>query len=128
MQLPELLTVAVILLCFILGSCIIDALALVMLTIPILLPVVQRLTWAGSRENALIWFGVLTVMVVQMGVITPPVGVNVYVVSGIARDMPLQRIFRGALPYVWLLLLATLITLLCPNIALWLPTFMKSWS
>ena len=128
MQLPELLTVAVILLCFILGSCIIDALALVMLTIPILLPVVQRLTWAGSRENALIWFGVLTVMVVQMGVITPPVGVNVYVVSGIARDMPLQRIFRGALPYVWLLLLATLITLLCPNIALWLPMFMKSWS
>ena len=73
-------------------------------------------------------FGVLTVMVVQMGVITPPVGVNVYVVSGIARDMPLQRIFRGALPYVWLLLLATLITLLCPNIALWLPMFMKSWS
>ena len=128
MQLPELLTVTVILLCFILGSCIIDALALVMLTIPILLPVVQRLTWAGSRENALIWFGVLTVMVVQMGVITPPVGVNVYVVSGIARDMPLQRIFRGALPYVWLLLLATLITLLCPNIALWLPTVMKSWS
>ena len=124
MQLPELLTVSLILLGFIIGSCVIDALALVMLTIPILLPVVQKLTWAGSREQTLIWFGVLLVTVVQMGVITPPVGVNVYVVSGIARDVPLQKIFRGALPFFWLLVLAAIFLMLVPSASLWLPTVM----
>ena len=124
MQLPELLTVSVILIVFIIGSCVIDALALVMLTIPILLPVVQKLTWAGNVEQTLIWFGVLLVTVVQMGVITPPVGVNVYVVSGIARDVPLQKIFRGALPFFWLLVLAAIFLMLVPSASLWLPQTM----
>ena len=124
MQLPELLTVSIILIVFIIGSCVIDALALVMLTIPILLPVVQKLTWAGNVEQTLIWFGVLLVTVVQMGVITPPVGVNVYVVSGIARDVPLQKIFRGALPFFWLLVLAAIFLMLVPSASLWLPQTM----
>ncbi len=124
MKLPELLTIALILFGFIIGSCFIDALALVMLTIPILLPVVQKLTWAGNKEQTLIWFGVLMVTVVQMGVITPPVGVNVYVVSGIARDVPLQKIFRGALPFFWLLVLAAVFLTLVPSASLWLPTIM----
>lgn len=126
LQLPDLVTVSLILLVFVLASCFIDALALVMLTIPILLTVVQKLTWAGNVEQTLIWFGVLIVTVVQMGVITPPVGVNVYVVSGIARDVPLQKIFRGAMPFFWLLIVASLLVMFFPQLALWLPEVMKS--
>ena len=70
------------------------ALALILLTIPIFLPV--AVTVLGYDP---IWFGVIIVMVVAMGVITPPVGMNVYIVKGIARDVPLETIFRGIWPF-----------------------------
>ena len=105
-QMPQAVTLSVIILGFIIASCFIDALALVMLTIPILLPVVQKFTFGGGGEQTMIWFGTLIVLVTQIGVITPPVGVNVYVVGGIARDIPLQKIFRGAMPYFLLILIA----------------------
>lgn len=120
-NLPELVTLAIITIGFILAGCVIDALALVMLTIPILLPVVEKFTLIGGREPTLIWFGVLVVLVTQIGVITPPVGVNVYVVGGIARDIPLQKIFRGAFPFFWLIVLASILLVLFPQLALWLP-------
>ena len=71
-----------------------DALALVLLTIPIFYPVVANLGYDP------IWFGVMIVLVTQMGVITPPVGVCVYVVSGMERDVPLETIFRGCMPFL----------------------------
>ncbi len=120
-NLPELVTLAIIMVGFILAGCVIDALALVMLTIPILLPVVEKFALIGGREPTLIWFGVLVVLVTQIGVITPPVGVNVYVVGGIARDIPLQKIFRGAFPFFWLIVLASILLVVFPQLALWLP-------
>ena len=92
-----------------------------MLTIPILLPVVQKFTFGGGGEQTMIWFGTLVVLVTQIGVITPPVGVNVYVVGGIARDIPLQKIFRGAMPFLLALAAAALLILFFPAIATWLP-------
>jgi C4-dicarboxylate transporter DctM subunit len=71
-----------IILVYLLGGCVIDALALIMLTVPIFYPVVLSLGYDP------IWFGVIIVLVTQIGVITPPVGVNVYVVSGVARTSP----------------------------------------
>ena len=86
--------------------------------IPIFFPVVQALGFDP------IWFGVVIVLITEMGVITPPVGINVYVVYGIAKDVPLENIFRGVFPMLVALLLCNLILLLFPQIALFLPSLM----
>lgn len=100
---------------YLIAGCFVDALALILLTIPIFYPVVTNLGYDP------IWFGVMIVLVTQMGVITPPVGVCVYVVSGIERDVPLETIFRGALPFLLALLVVAILLILFPSIALFLP-------
>jgi len=107
-----------IILVYLFGGCFMDALAMIMLTIPIFFPVVQTLGFDP------IWFGVVIVLVTEMGVITPPVGINVYVVYGVAKDVPLENIFRGVFPMLLALLLCNLILLLFPQIALFLPSLM----
>ncbi|MCP4681702.1 MAG: TRAP transporter large permease subunit, partial [Desulfobacterales bacterium] len=72
-----------------------------------------------------IWFGVVIVLITEMGVITPPVGVNVYVVFGVAKDVPLETIFKGVSPMLLALLLCNLIILVFPEIALFLPGLMR---
>ncbi len=104
---------------YLLGGCFIDALALIMLTIPIFYPIVIQLGYDP------IWFGVIIVLVTQIGVITPPVGVNVYVVSGVARDVPLDVIFKGVLPLLFALIVGTLILIPFQQLALFLPNLIK---
>jgi len=104
---------------YLIGGCFIDALALIMLTIPIFYPVVVHLGYDP------IWFGVIIVMVTQIGVITPPVGINVYVVSGVARDVPLHVIFKGVVPMLIALIVATLLLIPFPQIALFLPSLIR---
>ena len=101
---------------FVIAGCFVDALALVLLTIPIFYPVVTELGYDP------IWFGVIIVVITQMGVISPPVGVNVYVVSGIERDVPLQTVFRGALPFLGALIVAAIILVAFPQVAVFLPS------
>jgi TRAP-type C4-dicarboxylate transport system permease large subunit len=93
-----------------------DALPMIMLTVPIFLPIVLKLGFDP------IWFGVMIIFVMQLGLITPPVGMNCYVISGIARDVPLQTIFRGSAPFIIPLLLAIAICTAFPILATWLPT------
>ncbi len=114
---PALIMFFIILVYFV-GGCFIDALALIMLTIPIFFPVVIELGYDP------IWFGVVIVMVTQIGVITPPVGVNVYVVSGVARDVPLNTIFKGVVPMLIAMIIATLLLIPFPWIALYLPSLL----
>jgi C4-dicarboxylate transporter, DctM subunit len=104
---------------YLVAGCFVDALALVFLTVPIFYPVILKLNYD------LVWFGVIIVVVTQMGVITPPVGVNVYVVSGIARDVPMQGIFRGSMPFLWALIVASAILVAFPQIATFLPNLAK---
>ena len=119
LTLPSWMIIAFIIFFFLAAGCFVDALALIMLTIPILYPVVTGLGYDP------VWFGVIVVIVTQMGVISPPVGVNVYVVSGIERDVPLQVIFRGALPFLAVLVLAAAIIMMFPAISLWLPNLLS---
>ena len=119
LDLHRSLIMLLIIVIYIVGGCFIDALALVMLTTPIFYPVIVRLGFDP------IWFGVMIVMLTQIGVITPPVGVNVYVVSGVARDVPLHVIFKGVIPLLIALIVATLLLIPFPQIALFLPGFMK---
>jgi TRAP-type C4-dicarboxylate transport system permease large subunit len=118
-NLPAYMIMGMIILVYLLGGCVIDALALIMLTVPIFYPVVLSLGYDP------IWFGVIIVLVTQIGVITPPVGVNVYVVSGVARDIPLHVIFKGVIPLLVALIAATLLMLPFPEIALFLPNMMR---
>ncbi len=119
LPLPNWAIMGVVILVYLFGGCFMDALAMIMLTIPIFFPVSQALGYDP------IWFGVVIVLITEMGVITPPVGVNVYVVSGVAKDVPLEDIFRGVLPMLLALLLCNMILLFFPQIALFLPGLMR---
>jgi C4-dicarboxylate transporter DctM subunit len=119
LPLPPHAIIGVIILVYLIGGCFMDALAMIMLTIPIFFPVVQALGFDP------IWFGVVIVLITEMGVITPPVGINVYVVYGVARDVPLEKIFRGVFPMLISLLVCNLLLILFPQIALWLPSLMR---
>ena len=99
---------------FIMGM-LMDALPMMMLTVPIFLPIMTQL---GFDE---IWFGIIIIVVMQLGLITPPVGSSCYVISGIARDVPLLKIFKGSLPFCIPLLLTIILLAIFPQIALWLP-------
>ena len=107
---------AVIIFIYFLGGFFMDSMALIVVTIPIFFPIVQKLGFDP------IWFGVIIVLVAEMGVITPPVGVNVFVIKGIAPDIPLNVIFRGILPFLAALIILTIIITLIPQIATFLPS------
>jgi len=102
---------------FVLG-CLLDSLAMILLTIPIVFPIIKALGYDP------VWFGIIIVMVVELGLITPPIGMNVFVIKGIARDVPLATIFRGAMPFVVAQIGLILILVAFPGIALWLPSTM----
>lgn len=118
-DLPPYAIMGLIILVYLVGGCFIDALALIMLTVPIFYPVVTTLGYDP------VWFGVVIVMVTQIGVLTPPVGVNVYVVSSVADGVPLETIFKGVLPLLAALLVATLLLIPFPQMALFLPGLMR---
>ncbi len=115
LPLPGWSVMGLVILFYLLAGCFVDALGLILLTIPIFYPVVMQLGYDP------IWFGVIIVIITQMGVISPPVGVCVYVVSGIERDVPLQTIFRGALPFLLALIVAAIILVAFPQLCLFLP-------
>jgi tripartite ATP-independent transporter DctM subunit len=117
LPLPSWAIMIVVMFFFFIGGCFMDALGMILLTIPIFFPVAVALGYDP------IWFGVVIVLVTELGVITPPVGINVYVVSGIAQDVPLEKIFKGAFPFVLTLLTYLIIMLFFPQIALFLPSF-----
>jgi len=115
LPLSPMAIMGVIIFIYLLGGCFMDALALITLTIPIFYPAILAL---GFNP---IWFGVIIVLVTEMGVITPPVGVNVYVIKGIAPDVPLQTIFRGIIPFLGAQLATAAILIFFPQLATFLP-------
>jgi tripartite ATP-independent transporter DctM subunit len=100
---------------YFIGGFFMDSMALIVVTIPIFYPVVAKLGFDP------IWFGVVVVIVAEMGVITPPVGVNDFVIKGIAPEIPLYTIFRGIFPYLYALVILTAILMAFPKLATWLP-------
>jgi len=122
LDLPPYLILSAIIAVYFVGGCVMDALALVMLTIPIFYPVIMDLGYDP------VWFGVIIVLVTQMGVITPPVGINVYVVYGVSQSavggIPLERIFKGILPFLVAIIVGTALMVIFPQIILYLPNKM----
>ena len=115
LPLPPLLILACIILIYAFGGLFMDALAFMMLTISIFFPVAMRLGYDP------IWFGVLIVIVTEIGAITPPVGINVFVISGVAKDVPIQEIFKGILYFLTAFVVLMILLICFPQIALFLP-------
>ena len=119
LPLPPSVTMIGILLMLMVMGCFVDALAMVLLTIPIFYPAAISLGFDGT------WFGVIMTLALGMGVLTPPVGANVYVVYAVDKDTPVMDIFRGVWPYLIGLWICCLILLAFPQVALFLPGLIK---
>ncbi len=113
----------IILLCimgiYLAGGCIMDPLSFLIITIDIFFPMITK---AGFDP---IWFGVIIVILLEAGSITPPVGLNVYVIKGIAHDVDLHTIFKGIFPFLGAMLIGLLVLILFPDIVLFLPGLVK---
>jgi C4-dicarboxylate transporter, DctM subunit len=103
-------------------GCIMDSMAMVLLTVPILFPLMCGPTGLGFDP---VWFGVMIVIVVEMGMITPPVGMNVFVIKGMAPDVPTYSIFKGILPFLYADMFQVIILTMFPAVVLWLPNVFK---
>ncbi len=100
---PDLSIVLAVLLLYVLLGCVMDELSMLMLTLPVIFPAVMALDlWGLMGQEKAIWFGILVLTTVSIGMLAPPVGLNVYVVNNLARDVPMSETYRGVLPFlVW---------------------------
>jgi tripartite ATP-independent transporter DctM subunit len=109
---------ALIMLMYLVLGCLMDAMAMIILTVPIVFPVITALGFDP------IWFGVIIVMTVELGLIHPPVGMNVFVIKSVVKDVSFATIFRGVVPFILTDLVRLVILIALPIIALWLPSHM----
>jgi tripartite ATP-independent transporter DctM subunit len=118
LALPKMVILSGIIIIFIILGCVMDCYAIMILTVPILFPVIEAMQFDP------IWFGVLMVIVLEIGLITPPVGLNVFVLKSAAPDVPLTVIFKGIWPFLLTALVAIVLLTVFPQIALFLPSLM----
>jgi tripartite ATP-independent transporter DctM subunit len=118
---PPLAVIVAILAFYVLLGCVMDELSMIVLTIPILFPAVMALDLYGlDATGKATWFGILVLCVVEIGLIAPPVGLNVYVVNSHARDVPMAETYRGVLPFLAADAVRVTLLLLFPAVSLWL--------
>jgi len=116
---PPLLVLSMILVIYILLGCVMDSLAMILLTIPIFYPMVMGLDFFGLPDaDKSVWFGILALMVVEIGLVHPPVGMNVYIINRLARDVPLVETFKGVVPFLISDLIRIVLMVLFPAISL----------
>jgi len=118
--LPPYVVLAGMLLTYILLGAVMDELAMILLTLPVFVPIVLALDFAMSPEDVAIWFGILVLIVVGIGLAAPPIGLNVFIVSKIAGDIPITAAYRGVLPFVCADLVRLVIVAAIPALSLWL--------
>jgi C4-dicarboxylate transporter DctM subunit len=116
---PLMVVVAIMLFYVVLGA-VMDELSMILLTIPIFFPMIMGLDFGMPKESVAIWFGIMVLMTVGFGLLAPPVGLNVYVVNGMAKDVPIAESYRGVMPFLISDTVRTIILLLFPSISLWL--------
>jgi C4-dicarboxylate transporter, DctM subunit len=109
---------ALIMIMYLVLGCLMDALAMIILTVPIVFPVIKELGFDP------IWFGVIIVMVAELGLIHPPVGMNIFVIKSVVEDVKISTIFRGVLPFIATDILRLILLIAFPILALWLPSKM----
>jgi C4-dicarboxylate transporter DctM subunit len=118
--LPPVAVVAAILLFYVVLGAVMDELSMILLTIPIFFPMVMSLDFGMPPDSVAIWFGIMVLMTVGFGLLAPPVGLNVYIVNGLAKDVPINESYRGVMPFLISDTFRTLLLLFFPAISLWL--------
>ncbi|MCZ2106229.1 MAG: TRAP transporter large permease subunit, partial [Burkholderiales bacterium] len=120
-DLPPMLVLLGIVLIYLVLGCVMDSLSMLLLTIPIFLPIVLGLDfWGLGQTDKAIWFGILALMVVEIGLITPPVGMNLFIINSLAKDVPMKETYKGTLPFIASDIVRTAILMLVPGLSLWL--------
>lgn len=134
--LDPMVVLVILLIALILLGCLMDSLSMILLAIPFFWPVLAELNggdyvlvadaaYGMTTEDLKIWFGILALIVVELGLITPPVGMNVFVISSLAQDVPMRETFAGTLPFFAAEIVRVIILLSFPAIALWLPAILS---
>ncbi|HQS01146.1 MULTISPECIES: TRAP transporter large permease [unclassified Polaromonas] len=123
--LQPLMVVTAILLFYVVLGAVMDELSMLLLTIPIFFPMVMALDFGMPRESVAIWFGIMVLMTVGFGLLAPPVGLNVYVVNSMAKDVPISESYRGVVPFLISDALRTALLLFFPGISLWLVKYIS---
>ena len=122
--LAPLMVVSVILLFYVVLGAVMDELSMLLLTIPIFFPMIMGMDFGMSKEYTAIWFGIMVLMTVGFGMLAPPVGLNVYVVNGMAKDVPISESYKGVMPFLISDTIRTILLLLFPGISLWLVKYL----
>lgn len=121
---PYMILILLLVALIVLG-CLMDSLSMILLVMPFFWPVIAQLDFGLSLDDTKIWFGVLALIVVELGLITPPVGMNVFVINSLARDVPMWETFKGAFPFFLVELVRVALLVAFPAIVLFLPHMMK---
>ena len=116
---PYAVLVAMLLTYIVLGA-VMDELAMILLTLPVFVPIVLALDFGMSGEDVVIWFGILVLVVVGIGLAAPPIGLNVFIINKIAGDVPIAQTYRGVIPFVVADLIRLAILTALPVLSLWL--------
>lgn len=119
LNIPPVAVVIVMLLCWLVGGCFLDTFGLMMLTLPVFIPIGKEL------GIDMIWFGILHVICIEAGAITPPVGVNVFLIAGMAKHIPMYTVFRGIMPFLLVMLAMLFVFVFVPDIVTFLPNLMR---
>jgi len=122
---PLVVVLAIVAIYMVLG-CLIESLSMILLTVPIFYPIMLELDFGLSQDMVLIWFCIVVVVMTEISLITPPVGMNVFVLRGVLPDVPLQTIFRGVMPFLISDFVRIALLILFPSISLLLPSLMMS--
>ena len=122
---PPLMVVSAILLLYVVLGAVMDELSMILLTIPIFFPLIMRLDFGMTPEMTAIWFGIMVLMTVGFGLLAPPVGLNVYVVNSMAKDVSIAESYRGVLPFLASDVVRTLLLLFFPAISLWVVQYIR---
>ena len=118
--LSPIAVVCAILIFYVILGAVMDEMSMLLLTIPIFFPMIMGLDFGMTKEMTAIWFGIMVLMTVGFGLLAPPVGLNVYVVNSLAKDVPIAESYRGVMPFLVSDTLRTILLLLFPSISLWL--------
>ncbi|MDF2039386.1 TRAP transporter large permease [Bacillus sp. CMF12] len=115
---PYVILALILVVYFILGM-FLEGIAIMTLTLPIVYPIITQLGFDG------LWFGIIMIMLINIGVLTPPLGLSVYIISGVVKDVPIEKIFRGVIPAICTMAVLTIILIIFPEIVTFLPSMIK---
>jgi len=119
--LAPLMVLTVMVLIYLVLGCVMDSLAMILLTVPIFWPIISGMDFGLTEDDLKVWFGIITLIVVEVGLITPPVGLNVFIINSMAKDVPMRETFGGVLPFLASDLIRVVLLVAFPMITLALP-------